>query len=200
MLRPFDQVTTKTSDSAVKTLSIANVDGPMGVHPFDLGGANGGLPTALALPPIQGDPVRFGEEAFGPGADLALMTNWKLLLGKTDIEVMTERKNSDPLNRALERATLEEISRLERTAALGISRMNRTVMKHVNVYQEAWSRIKEITHDGATMGLSTSGSDDGLRYFTADSSDFSDWFAVLMEDATETLGGFQLEGSSFGER
>jgi hypothetical protein len=42
-------------------------------------------------------------------------------------------------------------SRLERTASLGISRMDRKRMKHVNVYQESWSRIKEITHDGAAM-------------------------------------------------
>ena len=112
MLRSLDQVTIATSNSIGNRPSIANVDGPMSVQPFDLGGANGGLPTALALPPTQGDPVRFGEEAFVSGADLALMTNWKLLLGKTDFEVMTERKNSDPLNRALERATLEDVTRL----------------------------------------------------------------------------------------
>lgn len=158
MLRSLDQVTIATSNSIGNRPSIANVDGPMSVQPFDLGGANGGLPTALALPPTQGDPVRFGEEAFVSGADLALMTNWKLLLGKTDFEVMTERKNSDPLNRALERATLEDVTRLYFEFVLS-----------------------------------------GLRYFTAENSDFSDWFAVLMEDATETLGGFQLDGASFGQ-
>ncbi|WP_428672776.1 Fic family protein [Reyranella sp.] len=84
-------------------------------------------------------------------------------------------------------------NRLERTASLGISRFNRDLMKHVNVHQESWSRIKEITHDGATMGLCSGGSQ-GLRFFTAEESDFSDWFAVLLEDATEALGGFQLEG------
>src|SRR5580704_8952592 len=91
---------------------VVEANSPMGLHAFDLGGTNGGLPTAVALPPTPGDRILFGEDAFASGTNLALITNWKLLLGKTDFEVMTERKNNEPLNRALERASLEDITHL----------------------------------------------------------------------------------------
>jgi hypothetical protein len=82
---------------------------------------------------------------------------------------------------------------LDATATLGISRMNRQLGKYVNVHLEPWSRIREITHDGSRMGVCLV-EDRILKHVNADKSLVSDWFAILMEDATEVLGGYDLKG------
>jgi hypothetical protein len=69
--------------------------------------------------------------------------------------------------------------------------MVRSRGKYVNVHQEDWSRIKEITHDGAKMGLCLV-EDRLLQHMTAENSKTADWFAILMEDVTHKLGGYDL--------
>ncbi len=85
-----------------------------------------------------------------------------------------------------------EINRsLDGTASLGISRLMTHQGRYVNIHQQDWSRVKEITHDGVRMGVSLV-EDRILRHAAGEDSTVAEWFAILMEDVTLNLGGYEL--------
>jgi hypothetical protein len=83
---------------------------------------------------------------------------------------------------------------LNLTASLGVARMVRRLGRYVNAHSEDWSSVKEITHDGAQMGLCYV-KDRMLKHVPAEDPMVTDWFAVLMEDCTQVLGGYDLGNS-----
>jgi Fic family protein/molecular chaperone DnaK (HSP70) len=88
------------------------------------------------------------------------------------------------------RQLVEVDARLNATVSLGISRMVQAQGRYISTHQEEWSRVKEISHDGAQMGLCFV--DDRILRHTVEQSEVSEWFALLMEDCTQVLGGYDL--------
>lgn len=82
----------------------------MKIYDFPLGTAHGGIPTALGVPPSPELPFLFGEAAFDAPDGYALVTNWKLLLGKTDKQVLAARSENDAYERALSRFDLSQLA------------------------------------------------------------------------------------------
>ena len=68
--------------------------------------------------------------------------------------------------------------------------MVRAQGRYLNAHQEDWSRVKEISHDGEQMGLCFV--DDRILRHVVDHPEVSEWFALMMEDCTQVLGGYDL--------
>ena len=80
------------------------------IFDFDLGGPRGALPTAVAIADNGDRPPLFGHDAFQAPGGYSLITNWKLLLGKTELQLRTERSENASLDRVLQNESLEGIA------------------------------------------------------------------------------------------
>lgn len=74
-------------------------------------GVDRGIPTASAIPIADGAGFLFGNEALQSNSSThLLLVNWKLLLGKTGVQLSKDRMESPTLDQILNRYSLDEIA------------------------------------------------------------------------------------------
>ena len=82
----------------------------MKLRDYKLDDSNSAFPTAIAISHDgQGIPL-LGQEAFDAPPGYSLVTNWKLLLGRTELQIRTGADQNASLDRVLERETLDDLA------------------------------------------------------------------------------------------
>ena len=73
------------------------------------------------------------------------------------------------------------------TCSLHVSRFSADVSRHVQVGQQEWSRLIEITHDGSSLGVILKDqSTKEMCYATDERARVENWFGMLVKDLLES--------------